>query len=114
MKSIISPLLTEKSAADIDKGLYAFYITKSANKSTVAAELKELHDVVIKSVRIVNLPFKNVTFKRVRGKQSVRRKAYVQLDGKKAIPGFEVLKENKEAAEKEMAKEAKEAAKETK
>lgn len=107
MKSIISPLLTEKSAADISKGLYVFYVTKESNKTTIAQELKVLYDVTPTSVRIVNLPAKNVTFKRVKGVQGVRRKAYVQLPAKTTIPGFEVLKENKDKTEKEAKKESK-------
>lgn len=107
MKSIISPLLTEKSAADISKGLYVFYVTKESNKTTIAQELKSLYDVTPTSVRIVNLPAKNVTFKRVKGVQGVRRKAYVQLPPKAIIPGFEVLKENKDKADKEAKKESK-------
>lgn len=108
MKSIISPLLTEKSAADVSKGLYVFYVTKEANKTTIAQELTALYDVKPLSVRIVNLPSKNVTFRRVKGVQGVRRKAYVQLDAKVTIPGFEILKESKEKAEAKAKKDAKE------
>jgi len=99
-KSIIAPLLTEKSAADIDKGLYVFLVTSEANKVTVKSELKATYGVESTSVRIVNLPAKTVTFRRHKGTQSARRKAYVQLPPKTQIPGFEVLKENKKAEEK--------------
>ncbi len=98
--SIIRPLLTEKSAHNIDKGLYVFTLDARANKKTVAAELKAVYDVTPLSVRIVNLPAKQVNFKRRQGMQSVRRKAYVQLPPKTTIPGFEVLKEKEVKADK--------------
>jgi large subunit ribosomal protein L23 len=114
MKYIISPVLTEKSAAQIDAGLYVFTVTKEANKVSIAKEINELYKTEPISVRIVNLPAKAVVFKRKKGMRSVRRKAYVQLPPKATIPGFETLKENKEAAEKAAEKEAKDAAKEAK
>lgn len=98
--SIIRPHLTEKSAANIDKGLYVFTLDARANKKTIAAELKAVYDVTPMNVRIVNLPAKKVKFKRRPGLQSIRRKAYVQLPAKITIPGFEVLKEKETKAEK--------------
>ena len=105
MKSIIKPLLSEKTAQVMDSGVYVFYVTKDANKTTVAQELKALYNVDAVSVRIANLPAKKVNFKRHIGTRSLRHKAYVQLKAKQVIPGFEVLKE----AEKK-AKQADEAA----
>lgn len=104
MPSIVSPLLTEKSAADIDKGLYVFYVTPAANKTTVRQELKATFNVDPTSVRIVNLPAKTVTFRRRKGLQKVRRKAYVQLPPKQMIPGFESLKEKDKKEKEENAK----------
>lgn len=98
--SIIRPLLTEKSADKIDQGLYVFTLDARANKKTVIAEIKATYDVTPTSVRIVNLPAKQVNFKRRKGTQSVRRKAYVQLPPKSVIPGFEVLKEKEVKADK--------------
>lgn len=104
MKSIIGPLLTEKSATQMDAGLYVFSVTKAANKQTIAAELKAVYNAEPLSVRIVNLPGKAVTFKRKKGNRSVRRKAYIQLPQKVTLPGFEVLKENKKEAEAKESK----------
>lgn len=100
MNSIISPVLTEKSAANFDNGLYVFAVAKYATKNSIAAELKHLYDVDVTSVRIVNLPAKTVNFKRKPGLRSVRRKAYIQLAPKQKIAGFEVQKEAKEKEEK--------------
>lgn len=95
MNSIVAPLLTEKSALNIDKGLYAFTVSKSATKNSIATDLKRLYDVTAVSVRIVNLPAKKVTFRRKPGLRSVRRKAYVQLAPKQKIAGFEMQKDAK-------------------
>lgn len=95
MKTIVSPILTEKSVLNLDKGLYVFSITTAATKASVADTLKKLYDVDAVSVRIVNLPAKKVNFKRKPGTRSARRKAYVQLAPKQQIPGFELPKKDK-------------------
>ncbi len=102
MKTIISPILTEKSVLNIDKGLYVFAVTIDATKTSIADALKKLYEVDAVSVRIVNLPAKKVNFKRKPGVRSVRRKAYVQLAAKQLIPGFELPKKKgeKDATEK--------------
>jgi ribosomal protein L23 len=101
MISVKYPILTEKSAVGMNSGLYVFAVTDNANKVTIAKELKDLYNVEAISVRIVNLPAKEVSFKRVKGTRSIRRKAYVQLKEKQQIPGFEALKEDmkKQSAE---------------
>lgn len=102
MNNIISPVLTEKSAANIGEGLYVFAVTRNATKTAIAKDLKNLYDVTAVSVRIVNLPAKRVNFKRKPGIRSARRKAYVQLAPKQKIAGFEVQKDDKaDKAEKE-------------
>ena len=92
MKSIISPVMTEKSVKSLDSGLYVFTIESRATKNSIADSLKKLYDVDVTSVRIVNLPAKRVNFKRKPGIRSVRRRAYVQLAPKQQIPGFELPK----------------------
>ncbi|MBI4948104.1 50S ribosomal protein L23 [Candidatus Berkelbacteria bacterium] len=96
MNTIKSPFITEKSTFGITNGLYVFEITPNANKTTVAEELKNIYNVDALSVRIVNLPAKQKTFKRVKGIRNIRRKAYVQLKEKQTIPGFETLTKAKE------------------
>lgn len=111
MNTVKHPILTEKSALGMDKGLYVFAVTDRANKKTVAKDLHELYKVDAVSVRIVNLPAKQVSFKRVKGMRSIRRKAYVQLKDKQQIPGFEALKQDMKKHAEEEAKAEKEAAK---
>ena len=93
MHIIVSPLLTEKSAANFDKGLYVFNVSAVATKNSIADELKRLYDVDAIGIRIVNLPAKKVMFRRKPGVRNARRKAYVQLAPKQKIPGFEVQKD---------------------
>ena len=100
MNSIISPVLSEKTAQAMDRGVYVFNVHTDANKTMIAQELKALYNVDAVSVRIVNSPAKKVNFKRKPGTRPTRHKAYVQLKAKQVIPGFEVLKE----AEKQAAK----------
>ena len=117
MITVKHPILTEKSAIGMDKGLYVFSVTDRANKTTIAKELHDLYKVDAVSVRVVNLPAKRVNFKRVKGLRSIRRKAYVQLKDKQQIPGFEALKQDMKKQADEAAKaekEAEKAAKETK
>ncbi len=99
MNTIISPILTEKSVLNLDKGLYVLSVAPAATKTSIADTLKKLYDVDAINVRIVNLPAKKVNFKRKPGVRSVRRKAYVQLAAKQQIPGFELPKQ-KETKEK--------------
>lgn len=96
MNIIKSPFITEKSTFNITSGLYVFEITASANKTSVAEELKKHYNVDAKSIRIVNLPAKQKTFKRIKGVRNIRRKAYVQLKDKQTISGFETLTKAKE------------------
>ncbi|MEX1052118.1 MAG: 50S ribosomal protein L23 [Patescibacteria group bacterium] len=93
MTTIISPLLTEKSVLNLDKGLYVFSVSATATKTSLADSLKKLYDVDVVNVRIVNLPAKKVKFKRQPGLRSARRKAYIQLAAKQQIPGFELPKD---------------------
>ena len=105
MKSIIAPVMTEKSVKSLDTGLYVFTIEAKATKNSIADALKKLYDVDAISVRIVNLPAKKVNFKRKPGIRSVRRRAYVQLAPKQQIPGFELPKQKEDKDKKEKNKE---------
>lgn len=100
MAIIISPVMTEKSVLRMDSGLYVFNVERSATKTSIANELKKLHDVDAVSVRIVNLPAQKTSFKRRPGIRTARRHAYIQLAPKQQIPGFELPKQKEEQKEK--------------
>lgn len=100
MKSIIAPVMTEKSVKSLDTGLYVFAVVTNSTKSSIKDALKKFYDVDAVSIRIVNLPAKKVSFKRRPGVRSVRRRAYVQLAPKQQIPGFELPKQKENKKEK--------------
>ncbi|MDP3993275.1 MAG: 50S ribosomal protein L23 [bacterium] len=99
MKVISGPILTEKAALGLDKGLYVMSVERNATKNSIASELKTQFNLDAVSVRIVNLPAKQVKFKRIPGVQPVRRKAYIQLKKGQKLPGFELPKQKEEKVE---------------
>ena len=105
MNLISSPILTEKAALGMDRGLYVMTIDRSATKNSITTEMKKQFDLDVVSVRIVNLPAKRVKFKRLPGVQTARRKAYVQLKKGQKLPGFELPKQKEDKASKEQVKE---------
>ncbi|MCR4277470.1 MAG: 50S ribosomal protein L23 [Candidatus Berkelbacteria bacterium] len=105
MSLIISPILTEKAALGMDRGLYVMTVDRGATKNSITTEMKKLFDLDVLSVRIVNLPAKRVKFKRLPGVQTARRKAYVQLRQGQKLPGFELPKQKEDKSSKEPAKE---------
>lgn len=106
MSSVLrTPLLTEKAAQAMDNGLYVLSISENATKQSIRQELKHSFNLEAVSVRIVNLPAKQVKFKRIPGTQAVRRKAYVQLKKGQKLPGFELPKQKEDKAGKETSKE---------
>ena len=100
MKTIISPLLTEKSAMKMDSGLYVLKLGSHSTKQMIRDELKQSFDVDAISIRIVNLPAKQVNFKRIKGVRSAIKKAYVQLKKGQKLPGFELPKQKEDTKEK--------------
>jgi len=90
---IIKPVLSEKSAVHMQDGLYVFEVAHRATKSAIAEEVQKTWGVKVKSVRIVNLPPKKVTFRRIKGVRSKRRRAYIQLADKARLRGFELPKQ---------------------
>lgn len=89
---LIKPLLSEKSSEKLADGLYVFEVQMDSTKPAIAAVLKRDFKVEVKSIRIVNQKAKKVTFRKRRGLQASRKKAYVQLKPKYLIPGFELPK----------------------
>jgi len=77
---IIKPVLTEKSARNIERSVYTFIVDR-VSKGTIRKEIEKQFSVKVLSVRIVNLPEKNRRLKYV----PRRKKAYVQLK-----PGFKI------------------------
>lgn len=103
---IKEPIITEKAVSKVNDGLYVFEVAKGATKTSIKQDIEKRYGVKVKNVRTVNSPAKTVSFKRVPGKRSAHRKAYVWVIGKKLIKGFEEFsKDAKQNKEKEVKEE---------
>lgn len=96
MNLIKTPILTEKAALGMDRGLYVLLVDPAATKGAIADEMKRNFNLDVISVRVVNSKAKKVKFKRKPGVQASSRKAYVQLKEGQKMPGFELPKQEKE------------------
>ena|SRR3989304_5533173 len=77
---LIKPRITEKAAISSERrNVYVFEVTKNATSKSVIASVRDAYKVTPLSVRLLNIPKKQVF---VRGKKGVKgggKKAYVYL-----------------------------------
>lgn len=93
---LISPIITEKSMADIASGKYIFKVDRKANKNEIAKEVKKTYKVEVVSVNIINIRSKERRFRfRQVGRTSQWKKAIVTLKKGQKIEGFEIEKKRK-------------------
>ena len=79
-KVIIGPRITEKAVIGADKsGVYAFNVTESANKTTIAKAIKEAYKVTPVKVRVLGMPKERLFRKGKSGLIGGGKKAYVYL-----------------------------------
>lgn len=85
LKIILSPHLSEKASIAKDVGNhYVFRVAKDAAKPEISEAIKQLFNVSVASVRIVNVKSKPKRFGAIQGKSKPWKKAYVKLaDGDK-------------------------------
>jgi large subunit ribosomal protein L23 len=77
---IVSPLITEKANAAIEKNnVYVFKVTKVATKISIAKAIKTQFKVTPVSIRIAIKPAQNVFVRGRSGTKSGYKKAYVSL-----------------------------------
>lgn len=76
---IVRPHITEKASLIAEKNVYAFEVTKDADKKMVTAAIKAIYNVIPQDVRFVRMPGKAVFVRGKIGKQASRRKAYIAL-----------------------------------
>lgn len=90
MKSIITPVITEKSIARISDGKYVFKIRSFANKPEVAKVIKEIYKVDVIKVNIIKTHNEEIL---VRGRNKAVKKGYkkaiITIKKGQKIPGFE-------------------------
>ncbi len=79
-KIILGPRITEKAVIGADKsGVYAFNVTKVANKKTIAKAIKDAYKVTPVKVNIVNVPKEQIFRRGHKGMTGGGKKAYVYL-----------------------------------
>lgn len=94
MKSAVlrKPLLTEKASGLAEKNVYTFEVSPDANKIEVAAAIKALFNVDVKSVRTMWMPIRRksqFTKKGVlSGVKSRRKKAIIELKNGQTLDLF--------------------------
>lgn len=88
-KTILAPVISEKSAHLSDEGVLVFKVAKNANRVQVRNAFRELYKVTPTSVNIINVRGKRVRVGRIQGKRSDWKKALVRLPKGKKIDIFE-------------------------
>lgn len=90
MRSLISPVITEKSIAKVVDGKYIFRIRQNANKPQIAKAISEFYKVNVVKVNIINNQNEEII---VRGRHKATKKGYkkaiVTIKKGQKIPGFE-------------------------
>lgn len=77
--TILSPVVSEKSAQLADSNVLVFKVAKNANRVQVRNAFRELYNVTPTRVNILNNRGKRVRFGRVQGKRSDWKKAMIFL-----------------------------------
>ena len=76
---IYSPVITEKSMAERQKGVYTFKVNKSATKEDIKNAIEEAFKVSVKSVNTLNTKAKKRRVGRYAGTTKTYKKAIVTL-----------------------------------
>jgi len=115
---ILKPRLSEKSYGLSQNRTYVFDVPGNLNKHTVANAVAAQFDVVVTNVNITNIPgkAKSTIYKggrRVAGRESDTKKAYVTLAEGNSLPIFAAIEEEEakqEATQEKLDKVAAKAA----
>lgn len=78
-KVLLAPHMTEKSSRVLGNGCYVFKVLPAANKTDIAAAVEQMFDVKVNKVTLCNQKGKAKVFKRMQGRRSGFKKAYVRL-----------------------------------
>ena len=69
---IVRPLETEKAYAQRALGQYVFMVNRKANKAQISRAVKEIYNVNVQSVNVLNMPAK---INQTRGRRAVTRRS---------------------------------------
>ena len=88
---IIRPIVTEKTMKlQSDENKITFIVAKNANKVSVAQAIKEIYDIKVEKVNIVNVHPKTRRVGRYEGKTNAYKKAIVTLPEGESIDIFNI------------------------
>lgn len=76
---ILSPVNTEKTQKQLADNKYTFLVDLNATKNDIIKAMKEIFDVEVESVNMINTEGKTKTFKGVKGKHSDTKKAVISV-----------------------------------
>lgn len=80
MKVLMSPIVSEKSATIADSARqFAFKVSTDASKPEIKAAVELMFNVVVDSVRVINMKGKQKRHGASMGRRADWRKAYVKL-----------------------------------
>ena len=86
---IIRPIITEKTMRMSDgENKITFVVAKDANKASVAQAIKEIYNIKVEKVNIVNVHPKTKRVGRFTGKTNAYKKAIVKLPEGQSINVF--------------------------
>ncbi len=85
------PIITEKSASQIENKVYTFEVDKNANKTHIKLAIEELFDVQVEKVNVVNAKPRPRRVGKYAGYKKAFKKAIVTLKAdSKEITSFEI------------------------
>lgn len=90
-RTLLAPLITEKSAHLADAGVYAFLVPIAANRVTVGQAFRELYKVIPVKINIIRVHGKEHRFGQVLSRKSDWKKALVSVPKGTRIDIFEKL-----------------------
>ena len=77
---IIAPVITEKSTAQTQEGIYTFKVNKNATKVDIANAVEKLFEVKVLRVNTISVKGKMKRQGRTQGRTSDWKKAIVKID----------------------------------
>lgn len=88
-RTLIAPLVTEKTATLAEHGTYVFVVRRAATKPEVKAAVHDVYGVMPTAVRIITMQGKAIRFGRTSGRRKDWKKAIVTMPVGKTLPIYE-------------------------
>lgn len=90
-RTLLAPLVTEKSAHLADQGVYAFLVPIQANRVTVGQAFREMYKITPVKINIIRVHGKEHRFGQVTSRQSDWKKALISVPKGTRIDIFEKI-----------------------